>query len=1253
MAELTYPFTYSFDKKEVVPWTAEEQKPSVPFSQAATNVGMFFGALGVLHGIGYLSTGQGRVYDHYHGAIHAMEEYSPFNILRTFQLSSFTSQFTSMAQSPAEITGKKLLDDPALRQYMAKLIGGGEATAARLMREGVRLSGGTLYYGSGDVALKHARLILNSPITDLVQPSAYWSAAYARSLGVADHAATWASPPLEVMFAEPTFKGYGAQIIGGHSRAQHYWRQAAAWGTEYVSRFNRLLRNPFELFGMEQAFLKFQKVARKVPGAGRLVQYGFGVRPGGGLSTMARLTGKWGFLATAAFVGWQEVDRLFRTSDTLEGTRFDEGLNVGIASLWTEGNILAAKAARATGLQDYRERQEEIAPGSTSLTKLAAFPIMGFVAGGIWGYGRRMWHTAAAHRAGMPLVEATQVGREAALGWGGSLVGRLKGLTRLPGLKEASPAKVLATAGAAVGAALVAPFLLGALVPEKTPEELEAIYSGEVEVPIRKGRWWELGRTPWEGGRIQYYAPHWYPRMRWQARQRMIWGEDFDEISEFEKFYKREFTYELEQRHYEERPYPITGTALEDIPLVGPTLAATLGQFLKPARLMHTEEWVRQGETGEAEVAPLPMRFGEEFHPELGQQPEGTPISPYAPTQVVGEQIYRMTEMIGLPGFIETAIKEKLTGGQDWFDEYRQLESARRMYGAERSYWEEEIGGGAGSTEWFRRLYPHRRRQIPLYNPLRNKMPDWLPGPGERSEDFLHGDPYAKIPLGEIRLPGAGYALRYPDLEDVAPKDYPVVHRFRILSDIAPYSSQYKMALRQVRAARKRGELSDQEEEIYSRSIQQLRARKQRKQFYEYENLQPYGSVEDGASFESDVLATINRAKATQTGDKGTVASIFGSYWEWLGHGAETASEQLTPLAPGAKLVHMRDAIEDYERTQLYGSDMAFWQHPIEHFVEPFAASMASAFGWKGVPGDVQKLRDLEEYFDIIKYVKYHRLAVAATVEGDTQAAKEFAKQRRQTMFGLNPYSRNPTSAFRALPRRDRDYFQSFIAAETPEERAKVLEMVPENERTLYVAQWQLAYASEVKDAVSKGLISGEMAEQAMEQAEAVEEQAKTAGLPTSEDLRREYLETRLPGESYTDWYRRTKLLARELEGRALPGPDWVGWHPHVDLEDIKLKLVTNMGEDMHDYNLWPSRERAMRYKPYINDAAVQGVQGPVFTEHEIRDRLDTLFHERSLAGNYTSHQVRSLFGKNSVTISIEQDRNEERKALLKGHMNA
>ncbi len=48
----------------------------------------------------------------------------------------------------------------------------------------------------------------------------------------------------------------------------------------------------------------------------------------------------------------------------------------------------------------------------------------------------------------------------------------------------------------------------------ETPEETIDILSGEQQVPIRSGRYWMLGKQPFGGGKISYFAPGMFARMR-------------------------------------------------------------------------------------------------------------------------------------------------------------------------------------------------------------------------------------------------------------------------------------------------------------------------------------------------------------------------------------------------------------------------------------------------------------------------------------------------------------------------------------------------------------------------------------------------------------------------------------------------------------------------------------------------------------------------------------------------------------------
>src|SRR5690606_21082421 len=131
-----------------------------------------------------------------------------------------------------------------------------------------------------------------------------------------------------------------------------------------------------------------------------------------------------------------------------------------------------------------------------------------------------------------------------------------------------------------------------------------------------------------------------------------------------------------------------------------------------------------------------------------------------------------------------------------------------------------QIGGFPGElSEVGRRFLPAYRRYDPEVeiNPIRNLMRSWMPG-SNYIINFKEGDPYAKIPHGEYRLPGPGYERMHgiPPLEErlasmfpdpqvrsvvkdmidrgfISPYEtYSVWERFKILADVAPWSDEYK-----------------------------------------------------------------------------------------------------------------------------------------------------------------------------------------------------------------------------------------------------------------------------------------------------------------------------------------------------------------------------------------------------------------------------------------------------------------------------
>ena len=1191
---MPYPFTSKIDDQ----WTSGDQPVPVSNSSQLWTAGLSVLPFITLARLGNRRWGQSQKlgWDYIVGAARHIEEYSPGHIFRTFQISHALSPLEDASRvtrfyTPTDIG--KLRENRIGLQWLENLGRevGDSNFVSRVGSEGFRFENGQLLLGdTNEVLLKHASIV-RSP----TNMSAVLQEARARS--IAGGPVENLSEIFKARIPYQTFKEIGQEahtIIGGQSRLQQIGRLASGYGTSLVERMNQLARSPAELPVISGMF----ESLRKLPG---FRKFHLDVVPSSGLKTLAKLTGKLGLVGTAAYYAYQEVDYRTRKSSLFDNTILDEGITAAAATVWTRGQVQMSKVAAATGLHSYREKQEEIAPGSTEISKLMALPILGGLGGVGIGYAQRLHRQIGFQRAGLDVTAASLAATaqeeffkaniynrvvspevlstldketistltaRAAEGLSGNegraarwIAAKSKrrtiGGAFLRTFGEVGPTKLKWIAGLAAGTALVAPFIPGALVPSDRPEKLEALYSGKEKEVIRKGSYWEFGRSLWQGTTIDRFQEHWYPRMLARAKEKSIWGEDAP--GPLKRWFIENFTYELEKKFYKDRPYPLTSGAFEDVPFLGPLLSATVGKLIKPPRYMHVDEWMREGPEG-AEFKEMPAKYQEVKLP--GELGKGAPISPYSIKGVLGEEAYRMQEMVGLPGFTMASLKERFTGVQDLFAQEAQLESANKIFGAEREYWDMNLGGALGLSELPRRLYPHRRRQIEQYNPIENTAASWLPGAGDRSPDFRHGDPFAKIPLGESRLPGTGYAALHPELKGIDPEDYPLMHRFKILADVAPYSKSYGQVFGQVKSMAASGELSPEEISDYHQTVNQIAQRKTKKVFSEFQyrekNLTPVERL----------LAASNEEAKSGDESKSWFAKTLGSYWETMGHAAETPAEFLTPVSPGAKLLHMRTAIEDYEKTQVFGTDSAFWEHPIRDFLKPALQSTMHMLGSNSIPGDVQDRRELEEYFDLLKYVKHTRLKQEAVVQGDMQTAAEMEGKRRETLFGVNPFTFNFAHIMRALPRRERDYFSAFSDADVTE-RSDIFNMIPENEQALYLARWKMKDADNLQVAVKKGLLNEEQVAKAEAVSISLQEEKSTEGLPKDKELWVEYLATRTSHESYPDWYRRTKLLEKKLAGRQLPGPDWVGFclpagqeilvdNKFLNIEKVKIGMIAN-----------------------------------------------------------------------------------------------
>jgi hypothetical protein len=357
--------------------------------------------------------------------------------------------------------------------------------------------------------------------------------------------------------------------------------------------------------------------------------------------------------------------------------------------------------------------------------------------------------------------------------------------------------------GALIGGLAMLPLLPGMIGSRQTADELRRIYSGEQEVPIRAGRWWDVGSTPFRGGRIKYFRQHWYPLMQSKAELTATYGSEdayWEHHPMLHPFKYIKDPYWLERAQYYSRPYPITSPAFSNIPLIGHLLAATVGRIVKPEIRMHEREWDINNYT----------LYSSRLEPkmELGGLPPSVPRTEYNIKDILKREAISFAEFTGLPGFIAMTLYGKV-GPQGVMGKDVVLQGSRQLTNWSRQYYERELGAVSGfnpvdvSGMPFGYSEPLRRfiqpeRGIPAANEIPNAMPRWLPGE-DYMVNFRTGDPFAKIPEGGARLPGPGYEALHPELAGLRPEEYPDIARYKILADIAPYSKEYMIYRAKIR----------------------------------------------------------------------------------------------------------------------------------------------------------------------------------------------------------------------------------------------------------------------------------------------------------------------------------------------------------------------------------------------------------------------------------------------------------------------
>lgn len=949
-------------------------------------------------------------------------------------------------------------------------------------------------------------------------------------------------------------------------------------------------------------------------------------------------------------------------------SRFDEGIFAGAASYYTDFQIRRAQASEAIGLSESLRAQEEISPGLTSLSSVVGFGGVGALGAGLLSYGsfisgikpskdQPLWSAIQSRReelteSFLDKTWSSKAGKKFASTKIGSAVSKIKSPMALGFLGGvAAWGAVNATVGLLSGNIMAAIPGAGIVGTTDTAEDLKAIYSGEKEVAIRKGRWWEFGRSSaYGGGKIDYFREHNIARLRKRAFQKGLYGDEAEKweydpmLNPFKAIFgSDEWKYHYERKYQYERPAPLTSTYGEDIPFIGPLVAATIGKVLKPRKLVRPDEWQLEG-GGFAEEQDL--RPEEIPAYELGGIGPGAPVAPESSSQVFNRLNYMRREAIGLVGFAEGAIQKATTGREEIFRNLQTMETMGKETGSEYWLWKHlNIGGAAGTSEAIRRFIPRTPSYLETYNPLKNTMPSWMPD--DYFIEFQHGNPFQKVAEAEIRLPGEGYAALNPEVQGLDAEEYPLIHRLKILSDVAMWSDEYKYTL----AKAKRANLRDADRERLAVIEDQVRQKKEsRRQFHEYRfqedmlesqtvtvsdvirpgvitteefgdlqvSLQGIGAIKDSEKaleFTREALlgqeiqlqtAAVEGRRYTQSGNLKAVAMLdgqdlgsilaeqglaedkalqsefeqlrfsanerfAGQLAETIMHGIDTPLEMLTPMSPASKFIRQRSAIEEYEKTQAIGTGNAFWDRPVENFLQPTVSSLGYELGLTGIPENVQRRREISEYFDMLQWTKQEKIRREALAQGEYQTAKEAQEAKEETVFGADVFGMPP---LKAIPRMDRNFFNAFVEAKTEEDREKILSLVPENQRRIYISQWM---RQEERAAIAKknAKIETELDNRILATTKSMR---RSEGFDYDEKLERQWLAETNGEIPYDEWIR-AKKAEEYFSTHSLPGADWLGWC----LPGYQEININKDSKKIEEINIGDSVKTLDSYKKVLN----------------------------------------------------------------------
>lgn len=295
----------------------------------------------------------------------------------------------------------------------------------------------------------------------------------------------------------------------------------------------------------------------------------------------------------------------------------------------------------------------------------------------------------------------------------------------------------------------------------------------------------------------------------------------------------------------------------------------------------------------------------------------------------------------------------------------------------------------------------------------------------------------------------------------------------------------------------------------------------------------------------------------------GIGSSAMAKYWDAITDGTTFW---------GQKLIPKQDYLDQYLYKQVFNREVKLWNHPIEHLLKPALATLMHKFGSDRIPDFTVDRRKHQEYWDVIKYIKYKSLAVQASQEGNDELASYYHSKWRATMIGSNPTDDDTMDEMVALPSNERAYYTRFASEPDPKKRGKIFKYLPHAAKRIYEATWMRKEAEasddpEVQERWSR-LVASE-------------------GFDVTDDEYKMYQKEAPEGTSLADWIR-TRYIQAYAKKNPIPDSSWIGWGADTDIENVELLALREGGENIEDFGFFDNRARLAAFDQGAMIAAVQ-----------------------------------------------------------------